>query len=50
MAPPFTPLIESLPADHREAFLREVLDRLADYHDGATVDIPIEVVVGSGVK
>lgn len=50
MAPPFTPLIESLPDEHRQEFLDELLARLDDYHDGHTVDLPFDVIVAAGVK
>lgn len=48
MAPPFTPLIASLSAEDKEAFIGEVLARLGEYYDGDTVDLPIEVIVGTG--
>lgn len=50
MAPPFRPLIGSLDAADRGRFLADVHQRLNDYYDGNTVDIPIDVIVGSGVR
>lgn len=49
MAPPFTPLISSLDPDVRERHLSEVIEALTPYHDGSTVNLPLDVIVASGL-
>lgn len=50
MAPPFTPLIESLDPDDRHRMEAEVIGELERFYDGQRVNIPIEVIISSGVR
>ncbi|MGA8142881.1 MAG: class I SAM-dependent methyltransferase [Candidatus Acidiferrales bacterium] len=50
VAAPFRPLIEKLTPETRAKAVEEVLDALRKYWDGKELNMPLEIVIGTGTR